>query len=195
FAYVDSNGNLVFQQCFVAGTLVHTKNGLVPIEQVRAGDLVLSYNEFGEELEYNRVLKTYVRQTETIYKLTYENGRIVETTASHPFQIEGKGWVEVKDLRVGDRSILSNEKTLSITSIDIEEREETVYNLKVEDAHTYFVTEDAILVHNANYNSETGIFDTNRFTLEKADPTILNKLFVSSSESPSLFDKLLNKLG
>ncbi|MBM9502903.1 TIGR04388 family protein [Leptospira sp. 201903071] len=195
FTYVDQNGHLVFQQCFVAGTLVHTKSGLVPIEEVRAGDMVLSYNEFGEELEYNRVLKTYVRQTETIFKLTYENGRVVETTASHPFQIEGKGWIEVKDLRVGDRSILSNESSLSISSIEISEREETVYNLKVEDAHTYFVTEDAILVHNANYNEQTGLFDTNRFTLEKADPAVLNKLFISSQESPSLFDKLMNKLG
>ncbi|RHX84748.1 TIGR04388 family protein [Leptospira stimsonii] len=152
FSYVDSNGNLVFQQCFVAGTLVHTKRGLVPIETIQVGDEVLSYNESGETTEYNRVLKTYIREAESIYRLTYENGRVIETTASHPFQIANKGWVEVKDLKVGDRSILSNDETLGITSITIEGRQETVYNLKVENAHTYYVTEDAILVHNANYN-------------------------------------------
>ena len=34
--------------CFVAGTLVHTKEGLVPIEQLKIGDWVLSKPENGE---------------------------------------------------------------------------------------------------------------------------------------------------
>ena len=33
--------------CFAAGTLVHTINGLVPIEQIKVGDLVLSKPEDG----------------------------------------------------------------------------------------------------------------------------------------------------
>lgn len=32
---------------FVAGTLVHTKSGLVPIEQLKVGDLVLSQPDEG----------------------------------------------------------------------------------------------------------------------------------------------------
>ena len=31
---------------FVAGTLVHTDKGLVPIQNLKVGDLVLSKNEF-----------------------------------------------------------------------------------------------------------------------------------------------------
>ena len=36
-------------QGFVAGTLVHTDKGLVPIEQIKVGDMVLSKHENGEE--------------------------------------------------------------------------------------------------------------------------------------------------
>jgi hypothetical protein len=45
---------------FVAGTLVHTDKGLMPIEQLKVGDMVLSKHESGEgEVAYKRVLKTF----------------------------------------------------------------------------------------------------------------------------------------
>nr|WP_240631110.1 M91 family zinc metallopeptidase [Leptospira kmetyi] len=56
--------------------------------------------------------------------------------------------MSAKHLKIGDRSVLSNEGALSITSISIDDRLETVYNFEVENAHTYFVTEDSVLVHN-----------------------------------------------
>ena len=43
---------------FVAGTLVHTDQGLVPIDQINVGDLVLSKPESGD-VAYTRVLKTF----------------------------------------------------------------------------------------------------------------------------------------
>ncbi len=47
---------------FVAGTLVHTDKGLVPIEQIKVGGLVLSRNENNPngELAYKKVLKTFI---------------------------------------------------------------------------------------------------------------------------------------
>lgn len=45
---------------FVAGTLVHTDKGLVPIEQIKVGDLVLSKHESGEgETAYKRVVSRF----------------------------------------------------------------------------------------------------------------------------------------
>jgi len=53
-----SDNNL--SACFVEGTLVHTDKGLVPIEQLKVGDMVLSKHESGEgEVAYKRVLKTF----------------------------------------------------------------------------------------------------------------------------------------
>ncbi len=47
--------------CFVAGTLVHTDKGLVPIDKLKVGDLVLSRPENVPNApnEYKRVLRTF----------------------------------------------------------------------------------------------------------------------------------------
>ena len=46
--------------CFAKGTLVHTKEGLVPIEKLKVGDWVLSKPEDGTgEVAYKRVTHTF----------------------------------------------------------------------------------------------------------------------------------------
>lgn len=47
---------------FVAGTLIHTDKGLVPIQELKVGDMVLSRDEHNTdgELAYKRVLNTFV---------------------------------------------------------------------------------------------------------------------------------------
>ncbi|WP_249262337.1 Hint domain-containing protein, partial [Leptospira alexanderi] len=146
--YLNSQGEFVPRTCFTAGTLVHTSQGTKKIEEVKVGDEVLSWDEESGEQEYHRVVKTFQREVNVVYTLHYSNGTQVETTDEHPFYIENKGWVPAKDLRSGDRSVLSNEKTLEIESITISERTTTVYNFEVEDAHSYYVGKDGILVHN-----------------------------------------------
>jgi hypothetical protein len=67
----------VARGCFSAGTLVHTKEGLMPIEKIRVGDLVLSKPENpadGGELAYKRVLKTFVHEDKAIKQIGYMNG-------------------------------------------------------------------------------------------------------------------------
>ena len=87
--------------CFVAGTMVHTKDGLKPIEEIKVGDYVLSKPENGGELAYKRVTKTYVRENAEVWGVTYEVDRgeeeLIVTTAEHPF------WVP--SLRVKDPSV------------------------------------------------------------------------------------------
>ena len=63
--------------------------------------------------------------------------------------IRGK-WVCAKDLKVGDRVLLSDGKYGIIEKIKIEKLEipETTYNFEVEDFHTYYVGKSGILVHN-----------------------------------------------
>ena len=153
WGYVDSQGKYHRRTCFVAGTLVVTEDGFRPIEEIKAGDVVLSWNEESGKLGYNKVAQTFVRTTELIYQITYEDGTFLETTWNHPFYIKGRGWVKAKDLRDGDLSFTSSSirgdsRELKVTSVFVDEREERVYNFEVREDHTYFVTGMGVLVHN-----------------------------------------------
>ncbi len=55
---------------FVAGTLVHTDKGLVPIQNIKVGDMVLSLPENGEgETAYKRVIQTSVMENQFVWAI------------------------------------------------------------------------------------------------------------------------------
>ena len=59
---------------FVAGTLVHTDKGLMPIQDIKVGDLVLSKINDDGELVSRKVTKTVTSsETKRIYKVEYHN--------------------------------------------------------------------------------------------------------------------------
>ena len=83
--------------CFAAGTLVHTKDGLKPIEQIQVGDWVLSKPESGEgEQAYKRVVNTFSFEDRVVRRVTYsvmrngswEHERLIATD-NHPFWVSG----------------------------------------------------------------------------------------------------------
>ena len=82
-----------------------------------------------------------------IYELTTDNQKIF-VTAEHPFYVEGKGWVKVKNIEVGDVLKTKNVSIERVTNIKGENYEGDVYNIEVEGNHNYFVTSSNILVHN-----------------------------------------------
>lgn len=96
-------------------------------------------------------METYIRQADKIYQLTYEDGTLIETTWSHPFYIEGKGWVKAENLQAGDVSKTA-EGSLTITKVHVDPRSEEVYNFHVSKVNTYMVSDRAIVVHNRNPN-------------------------------------------
>ncbi|MEM7183720.1 MAG: polymorphic toxin-type HINT domain-containing protein, partial [Spirochaetota bacterium] len=157
--WVDENGEFHQRTCFVAGTLVKTNNGFKKIEEIQVGDLVLSWNEKTGQRNYQKVKQVFQRKTDLIYTVKYQDGTKLETTWNHPFYIEGKGFVQVKDLQVGNFSHTVNDKLSEISSISQDDREEVVYNFEVEENHTYYVGNSGILVHNDSGYDGKGSFD------------------------------------
>ena len=133
--------------CFKAGTKILAKEGLRPIEQFVAGDSVYSYNLDKGIIELSIVTKSFKRETQEIYELT-TNDQKIYVTAEHPFYVEGKGWLKVKDLQNGYELKTKVNTKESVLSIICYQRQETVYNIEVEGNHNYFITDSSILVHN-----------------------------------------------
>ncbi|EQA45783.1 intein N-terminal splicing domain protein [Leptospira broomii serovar Hurstbridge str. 5399] len=104
--FIDKNtGKYVQRTCFTAGTLIRTKDGLKGIEKIQVGDYVLSINENSGKLSYQRVKQLFVREVQSVNKLTYENGYEVTTTSNHPFYLRGRGFTEVKNIGSDERSV------------------------------------------------------------------------------------------
>lgn len=97
----------------MAGTLVHTDQGLVAIEQLKVSDRVLSMSEEGVgEKAYKRVVKTFKSPNKEKI-MSPLNG--IYCTDNHPFWVvEGRGrsdgtWVRADQLNQTDRLYQLNE--------------------------------------------------------------------------------------
>jgi hypothetical protein len=150
------------------------------IEEIKAGDMVLSLNLTTNKLESKQVVKTFVREAEYLHSVTI-GSETLYTTAGHPFLTE-KGYVDAEELGVGTSlvtragpgsssssslsSLVGTSPTWGGASVSgnlrynpeqvfFSQRGDagyTVYNFEVEDNHNYFVgkTNGGICVHNAN---------------------------------------------
>ncbi len=134
-------------ECFTAGTKVKTDQGEKNIEDIKVGDQVLSKDEKTGEVKYKVVTATFNHETNEIYQIHIGNQKI-ESTYNHPFYVKNKGWTFVKDLKVGDLLVQSNGNTIKIDSIELLHKKVTVYNMTVDEFHTYFVSDLGIWVHN-----------------------------------------------
>jgi RHS repeat-associated protein len=143
--------------CFVAGTRILLADGSTkPIEEVKAGDKVMSRPEGGGPLVEATVARTFVHEAPKTLLLTFDDGSKVETTEEHPFHVPGKGWTEAGNLRAGVSVAslggpgLAAASTIGIASVRVLDRQTRVYNFKVAGTHTYYVASDqsAKWVHN-----------------------------------------------
>jgi hypothetical protein len=153
-------GKFTEATCFTAGTPIKTLNGDKPIEEIKLGDLVLSYNLEAGELEYKQVVRTFIRESENLYDLFIQGeDKALRVTAHHPFfarpgcpSIETEGqWIHVDELHSGLDVLRPDGEWVRVVKLQRVKGKFTVYNFEVADNHDYFVGKYGILVHNADY--------------------------------------------
>jgi hypothetical protein len=120
-------------QCFPAGTLVHTDKGLVPIQDVKVGDMVLSRAEWDgidASTEYKRVLRAFCSGEDELIRLSCQRDSeyddifapiyIEFMTPNHPIWDESlKDWIPASKIEVGTLlSNIDNEDNLRVLAID-----------------------------------------------------------------------------
>ena len=136
-------------QCFIEGTLVAAKTGLVPIEDIQPGDLVWATDEETGETALKEVVQIFRNETEEWVHIKV-NGEEITCTPMHPFYSPVKGWTSAVDLRAGDILVMLNGEYVVVEQVQHEllESPETTYNFEVEDYHTYYIGSRSILSHN-----------------------------------------------
>jgi hypothetical protein len=120
---------------FPAGTMIHTDQGLMPIQEIKVGDMVLSRPKQGGEnapTEYKRVVRAFCAGEVEVVRLLskrqiewddWDDGRnfVQFITHNHLVWVEQrKKWISVKDLQVGELlSGVDNTDGQKLLSIDL----------------------------------------------------------------------------
>ena len=135
--------------CFIAGTLVHTKDGTRAIEDIELGDYVLAYEEETGETGYKRVVNLFRNTTKELAHVKVAGTEEIICTPGHKFFVEG-AWISAGEMKPGDILTLADGTTAEVLSVTVEKLEIPVatYNFEVEDWHTYYVADSGVLVHN-----------------------------------------------
>ena len=153
-------------QCFTGDTLVSTEEGNRRIDEIRPGDKVWSYNAESCEKELHEVKNVSVSKTDILIHIITDDGRDIETTMFHPFYVknvkneDGTGeWKAALNLKAGDELLSEDGKKVKVSEVKVEKLAEeiTVYNLELDEVHTYYVA-GGVLVHNmcaTDNNSDT----------------------------------------
>lgn len=88
----------------VAGTLVHTSKGLLPIEALLEGDSVLSLEDGSIEKGYRRIIKTAVSENQPIRGISYcadDSSFMLHhcyLTSGQLLCVDGLGWTRSEDI-------------------------------------------------------------------------------------------------
>ena len=128
--------------CFTGGTLVHTREGLLPIESIKIGDWVLSQREQTGERTYKRVVKIANFENKAVFRVkcdkllpggSFEMHNFI-VTGNHPFYIarhntedvggrpekdlkKPRGWRRADLLEYGAQLELANGELLRVVGV------------------------------------------------------------------------------
>lgn len=134
-------------KCFTAGTVVKTSTGDKKIEEVKVGDKVLAKDDKTGKVAYKNVAWLFQKQVDKLY-IIHVGREKIQTTNDHPFWIKGFGWVAAEDLKAGMMLEDVQGKLLQVDEVEVKKQKSTVYNFKVEDFHTYYVSNLHVWTHN-----------------------------------------------
>ena len=131
----------------------------LPIERLQVGDVVVSRNEYSGATEYKTIVGVTKKTAQTLVTLhladaaTGKEVQVVQATPEHPFRVFARGWVRAGQLGIGTSIVTRAGPALVVIAIEHQERAEgySVYNLTVDQDHTYFVgaAQGGTWVHNS----------------------------------------------
>ncbi|MEU8001039.1 RHS repeat-associated core domain-containing protein [Catellatospora sp. NPDC049111] len=153
------------------------------IKDVMIGDEVMATDPISGLTQARKVEYVHVNLDEQLTQLTVVDGSgvrsEVDTTWEHPFWSTSRAaWVNASELEPGEIVRGFGTETVEIVAADNRVGSKVMYNLTIDELHTYYVfaAETPVLVHNAglgcltvlrNWKSERFVFGNESFLLDK----------------------------
>ena len=133
----------------VAGTLVGTPKGLVAVEKLKAGDLVLNYDLQTQKITKNKVQKIAKKTVDETVTITLAN-ETIDVAPNHLFYLPlERTWIRAKNLTKNNIILnATDDKLAIIKAVEIIKKKTDVYALSVDNVHNFILSKHNILVHN-----------------------------------------------
>ena len=178
----DSTIHLIlrfFGGCFVGESFLTMASGQKKmIKLVKEEEEILSYDTKKCKMERKNIKSIVVSQTDTLCKLTLENGETFHCTPNHSFYVPNENsWkamsphIDSHDgkLQIGDLLLNDENRLIPITKAEIIYSKEpiNVYDLSIPGTHTFFIS--GVLVHNMKIFLKTLQGETIPLNVEPSD--------------------------
>ncbi len=147
--------------CFSGDMLLDAEDGKKRADQIQLGDRLWSRHEFDPHgpIELKTVEEVFTRVSPILN--VHVAGQVIRTTREHPFYVESRGWIPAGILQIGDLLTTRNGLLVPVEGIADSGAVETVYNWRIGEYHTYFVSATDAgaggLAHNACTVNESGL--------------------------------------
>ncbi|HEU5378291.1 MAG TPA: RHS repeat-associated core domain-containing protein [Ktedonobacteraceae bacterium] len=151
---------------FASATKVHTDHGGQAIGTLHVGEKVWAYNPTTRQMELQPILHMWVNQDndlvyltitspksfqhEKVSDLSHPTREVLHTNKRHPFLTLEKGFIPVSQLTVGMHILRADGSVGVVTGWKLVPGVQTMYNLEVQQDHTYTVGDGQWIVHNRN---------------------------------------------
>lgn len=141
----------VVKACFTGETLIHTKEGLRQIKDIRIGEEVFSYDGDKKKVILQKVKEVFVEEVNQILEIQTEKG-VIRTTPGHPFFVN-KQFKDAEQIQIGEHLFSKDGLDVKVISLNYTSEVIKVYNFEVEGNHCYFVGQEGLLVLNKCYHT------------------------------------------
>ena len=115
------------------------ERGAVRWDDLHVGEQVWAQDEFDPQAPATWKRVEEIFRTEALLWKLQAAGQEIETTAEHPFWVEGRGWTAVKDLAVGELLRGHDGQLWPVEAVTPTTDLAAVYNCRIAEYHTYFV--------------------------------------------------------
>ena len=137
------NSRRITQACFAGDMLLDAEDGKKRADAIQVGDKLWSRSEFDPagSLALREVEEVFVRVAPILN--LHVASEIIRTAPEHPFYVEGRGWIPAAMLQIGDVLLTRDNEFVPVEGTADSGRVGTVYNWRIAEYHTYFVSATA----------------------------------------------------
>jgi hypothetical protein len=146
---------------FTPDTSVSTNQGEQPIGKLHPGDKVWAYNPKTHKMELQPILHVWTHQDHDLVDLTLTTttkgqkgthttpkSEVLHTTSEHPFLTTEQGFVPAGKLHTGMHVLRADGSVGVVTGWKLVAGTKIMYNLEVQQDHTFVVGDGQWVVHN-----------------------------------------------